>query len=270
MDNIAQTISKELGLKAAYVENIIKLFDEGNSIPFIARYRKEMHGAMDDTTLRELFDRLNYLRSLNERRESIRALIDEQGKLSEELAQAIDRAETLAKLEDLYRPYKQKRRTRAVIAKEKGLEPLATALLLQSGSDPSKLAEAYIGGEKGAASAAEALAGASDIIAEMFSDDAETRDELRAYLKEHSSISSSAAKEEDSVYSMYYDFSQPYSKMQAHQTLAINRGEKEGFIKVKLVCDEDRLKKNYAEDLSKKNRHLLKYLKKQLLMHIQD
>ncbi len=242
MDKIAQTIAKELSLKPVYVENVIKLLDEGNTIPFIARYRKEMHGIMDDTSLRALFDRLTYLRNLNERKDTIKASIEEQGKLTEELAKEIDDAETLARLEDLYRPYKQKRATRASKAKEKGLEPLAMAIMLQTKDEPEKLAEEYVNEEKGVNNVKEALQGASDIIAEMLSDDAEARDELREALKGHALIKSEKAKDEDSVYSQYYDFSQPYSKMQGHQTLALNRGEKEGFLKVSLICDEEKLK----------------------------
>ncbi len=247
MDNIIQLISKELGLKAVYVENVVKLLDEGNTIPFIARYRKEMHGAMDDSALRTLFDRLSYLRNLNERREAVKASINEQGKLTKELELALNNAESLARLEDLYRPYKQKRRTRATVAKEKGLEPLAAALMLQTGDSPEALAEKYIDQGKGIASAEEALAGASDIIAEMLSDDAEARDELRIYLKEHALIESIRAGEEDSVYSLYYDFSRAYSKMQPHQTLAVNRGEKDGFLKVSLACDDEKLKRKLSD-----------------------
>lgn len=242
MDQIVKTIAQELSMKPAYVENVIKLIDEGNTIPFIARYRKEMHGSADDTTLRALSERLTYLRNMNERKETIKAAIEEQGKLTEELAAAIDAAETLAKLEDLYRPYKQKRRTRASIAKEKGLEPLATALLLQTKEEPAKLAEEYVDPEKGVETAQDALAGASDIIAEMLSDDAELRDVLREDLKEHCLIESVNAKDEDSVYSQYYDFHQAYKKMAGHQTLALNRGEKEGFLKVTIACDEEALK----------------------------
>ncbi len=242
MKEIYQIIAEELKTKDVYVKNVISLIDEGNTIPFIARYRKEMHGAMSDTDLRALADRLTYLRNLQERREAVKAAIEEQGKLTEELASAIDDAQTLAKLEDLYRPYKQKRRTRATVAREKGLEPLAAKLMLQTGAEPLVLAEEFIDEEKGVGSAEEALAGASDIIAEMLSDDADIRDALKKELRAHGIIESSAAKDEDSVYAQYYDFRQSYSKMAGHQTLAVNRGEKEGFLKVSLVCDEEKLK----------------------------
>ena len=171
MTTIIQTLAQELGQKQEYVENVIALLDEGNTIPFIARYRKEMHGAMDDTTLRNLETRLNYLRNLEKRREEVRSSIEEQGKLTEELAAAIAAAETLARIEDLYLPYKKKRRTRAGIARERGLEPLAAALLEQNPkADPVELAAAYVDEEKEVPDAAAALAGARDILAEDFSD----------------------------------------------------------------------------------------------------
>jgi len=243
MKELSQIIAKELGLKENYVANVIQLIDEGNTIPFIARYRKEMHGTMDDTTLRNLAERLTYLRNLEERREAIKSSIEEQGKMTEELSAAIDDAETLSKLEDLYRPYKQKRRTRAIIAKEKGLEPLSAKIMLQTASSIEELAKEYIDEEKGVKTIEDALAGASDIIAEMLSDDAEVRDMLREELKEHGVVESVAAGEDDSVYAQYYDFHQGYKKMAGHQTLAVNRGEKEGFLKVSIVCDEEKLMK---------------------------
>ena len=205
MKTIAERIAEELKVKQNYVENVISLIDEGNTIPFIARYRKEMHGTMDDTTLRTLEERLTYLRSLEERKETVKKSIEEQGKLTEELSKAIDEAETLSKLEDLYRPYKQKKRTRATIAKEKGLEPLALAIMMQGAEVPAKLAEKYIDKEKGVETVEDALAGASDIIAENISNDAEKRDILRELIKKTAVIESKAAKEEDSVYRNYYD-----------------------------------------------------------------
>ncbi len=182
--NINHQLAQELNVKEEYVNNVVSLLDEGNTIPFIARYRKELHGTMDDTTLRKLHERLEYLRNLDERRETILSAITEQGKMTEELAAAIDSAETLAALEDLYRPYKQKRRTRATAAKEKGLEPLA-ALLYAQGPDcpaPEDAAKDYLDEEKGVATIEEALQGASDIIAESISDDAEVRASLRDFL----------------------------------------------------------------------------------------
>ncbi|MEA5051534.1 MAG: Tex family protein, partial [Oscillospiraceae bacterium] len=207
--------------------------DEGNTIPFIARYRKELTGSMDDQVLRELSERLAYLRALDARREEVKKSIAEQEKLTAELAAAIDAAATLAEIEDLYRPYKPKRRTRASIAREKGLEPLADYLLAQSkNADPSAKAAEYIDAEKGVADAESALAGARDIIAENLSDSADIRKELRRIIRTRGSVSAKAAKEEDSVYRNYYDYTEPVGKIQSHRVLAINRGEREGFLKV--------------------------------------
>ena len=241
MESISQLLARELDRPLSHIENVIKLLDEGNTIPFIARYRKELHGAMDDTSLRTLEERLGYLRSLQERKEAVKKSIAEQEKLTEELEKAIDAAETLAALEDLYRPYKPKRRTRATMAKEKGLEPLAEALFAQppTGPDPEELAEDYVNQEKGVASVEEALAGASDIIAERISDDAAIRSLLRQLIAERALLRSEAATEEDSVYRLYYDFKQSLSRLQGHQILAINRGEKEGFLKVAVEVDRE-------------------------------
>ena len=241
MDMI-QTLAQELDKKPQYVENVIRLLDEGNTIPFIARYRKELHGAMDDTSLRALEERLQYLRGLDERRETVKRAIDEQGKLTEELAAAIDGAGTLAEVEDLYRPYKQKRRTRATMAKERGLEPLALLLLAQERDcpRPEAAARGFIDPEKGVETAEDALQGASDIIAERISDDADIRKALRRLLEEQGTLRSLAAAEEDSVYRLYYDFEQPIGRLQGHQVLAVNRGEKEGFLKASVVLDRER------------------------------
>ncbi len=232
MPTIAELLSQELGQKQEYVENVISLMDEGNTIPFIARYRKEMHGTMDDTTLRTLEARLNYLRNLQQRREEVKNAIENQGKLTQELSAAIDSAATLAEVEDLYRPYKQKRRTRGSIAREKGLESLAAAIFAQDGQDPAILAQNYINPEKGVTSVEEALAGACDIIAEDLSDDAVIRKALRELMNRKALLVCKAEDEEnDSVYRLYYDFSQNVSRLLDHQILAINRGEKEGFLK---------------------------------------
>ena len=241
MESISQLLARELDRPLSHIENVIKLLDEGNTIPFIARYRKELHGAMDDTSLRTLEERLGYLRSLQERKEAVKKSIAEQEKLTEELEKAIDAAETLAALEDLYRPYKPKRRTRATMAKEKGLEPLAEALFAQplTGTAPEELAEDYVNQEKGVASVEEALAGASDIIAERISDDAAIRSLLRQLIAERALLRSEAATEEDSVYRLYYDFKQSLSRLQGHQILAINRGEKEGILKVAVEVDRE-------------------------------
>ena len=241
MATIAEILSEELGQKLQYIENVITLMDEGNTIPFIARYRKEMHGAMDDTVLRTLETRLTYLRNLQERRDEVKNSIENQGKLTEELSAAIDSAATLAEVEDLYRPYKQKRRTRGTMAREKGLEPLATAIFAQDGQDPATLAEAYIDPEKGVNTIEEALQGASDIIAEDLSDDADIRKALRDLVMRRGLLTCKAEDPDtDSVYRLYYDFSQPISRLLDHQILAINRGEKEGLLKpnVALVGNE--------------------------------
>ena len=239
--DIIQTLAQELGKEPRHVENVVQLLDEGNTIPFIARYRKELHGAMDDTSLRTLEERLQYLRNLDERRETVKKAIDEQGKLTEELAAAIDSAKTLAEVEDLYRPYKQKRRTRATMAKEKGLEPLAQLLLAQERDCPwpEDAAREYIDPNKGVESVEEALQGASDIIAEQISDDAAIRKSLRALLMRQGRLVSCAATEEDSVYRLYYDFTQAVSRLQGHQILAINRGEKEGILKVSIAPERE-------------------------------
>ena len=236
MATISEILSQELGQKLQYIENVITLMDEGNTIPFIARYRKEMHGAMDDTTLRTLETRLSYLRNLQERREEVKKSIENQGKLTEELSAAIDAAATLAEVEDLYRPYKQKRRTRGTVAREKGLEPLAAAIFAQDGQDPATLAVAYVDEEKGVASVEEALAGASDIIAEDLSDDADIRKGLRELMNRRGQLVCKAEDpEEDTVYRLYYDFCQPISRLLDHQILAMNRGEKEEKLKITLT-----------------------------------
>ena len=241
MENISQILARELDKPLEHIENVINLLDEGNTIPFIARYRKELHGAMDDTALRTLEERLAYLRGLFERKETVKNSIAEQGKLTDELSAAIDAAETLAVLEDLYRPYKPKRRTRATMAKEKGLEPLAIELFEQRPDCPAPeaLAEKYVNPEKGVETVEEALAGASDIIAENISDDASIRAMLRELIAQRAFLHSEAATEEDSVYRLYYDFTQPLSKLQGHQILAINRGEKENFLKVSIELDRE-------------------------------
>ena len=239
METIAQILARELSRKVEHIENVITLIDEGNTIPFIARYRKELHGSMDDTALRELADRLAYLRGLAERREAVKRSIEEQGKMTDELAAAIDAAATLAEVEDLYRPYKQKRRTRATIARERGLAPLAELLFTQSRDlgAPLDLAAPYIDAEKGVETAADALAGASDIIAEQISDDAALRKEMRELLLRRASLRVTATGEEDSVYRLYYDFTQEIPRLAGHQILAINRGEKEGFLRVGVSVD---------------------------------
>jgi len=239
--DIIQTLAQELDKNPQHVKNVVQLLDEGNTIPFIARYRKELHGAMDDTSLRTLEERLQYLRSLAERRETVKKSISEQGKLTDELAAAIDSAKTLAEVEDLYRPYKQKRRTRATAAREKGLEPLASLLFAQERGcpRPEDAARNFIDPEKGVETLADALQGANDIIAEWISDDAAIRGSLREMLEKRGTLRSLAATEEDSVYRLYYDFEQPLSRLQGHQILAINRGEKEKMLSATVLLDRE-------------------------------
>ena len=242
METIIQILARELDRPEQHIENIITLLDEGNTVPFIARYRKELHGAMDDQLIRQLADRLQYLRNLQDRRDEVKQSIENQGKLTDELSAAIDAAATLAEVEDLYRPYKQKRRTRATMAREKGLEPLALlAFACGPAVDMEGAALDYVDPEKGVETAQDALQGASDIIAELISDDAGVRGTLRElYWRRASIVSKAAAKEpEDSVYRLYYEFLSPASKTQGHQILAINRGEREEILKVSVEMDRE-------------------------------
>ncbi len=239
MQNIAQTVANELSLRADYVENIITLLDDGNTVPFIARYRKEMHGSMDDQMIRTLADRVQYLRNLQQRKTEVIASITEQGKLTDELNDQILNAKTLAEVEDLYRPYKQKRRTRATVAKEKGLEPLSELILAGgNGKSLNEIAADFINEENEVLTAEDALAGAADIIAEQLSDNADIRRLLKELINKRGQLSSKAATDEDSVYRMYYDYLEPVNKIQSHRVLAVNRGEKEKFLKVAVVVDE--------------------------------
>lgn len=246
MDRLIELLSQEFHVRPEHAQAVVELLDEGNTVPFIARYRKERHGAMDDQTIRELADRLSYLRGLDARRKEVKTAVEEQGKLTPELVAALDRASTLAEVEDLYRPYRPKRRTRASVARERGLEPLAQ--LLKTGQDakgkklgqtPEELAVPYVNLEKGVETPEEALQGAKDILAEELSDDAVIRKRLRAMLQKNGSLRSLAATEEDSVYSLYYDFTEPLKRLQSHRILAINRGEKEGFLKVSVQPGEE-------------------------------
>ena len=242
MDPMIETLARELGRTEEQVANVVKLIDEGATIPFIARYRKELHGSMDDQLLRQLAERLQYLRNLDERKAEVKSSIENQGKLTEELAAAVDGAATLAEVEDLYRPYKQKRRTRATIAREKGLEPLARLLFDRGPAvNPQQAAVPYVDPEKGVETVEDALQGANDIIAEEISDNADIRKELRElYLRRGMLVSKAAQKEpEDSVYRLYYDFKAPVGKVQGYQVLAINRGEREEILKVSVELDEE-------------------------------
>ncbi len=237
MDYI-RVIADEFSLNQSQSENLIALIDEGNTIPFIARYRKEAHGSLDDQKIREIFDRLQYLRNLDSRREEVRNLIDGQEKLTDEIAAALDRANTISEIDDIYRPFRPKRKTRASIAKEKGLEPLALMILEQGEKYPVDMAEDFIDEEKSVSNTDDALAGANDIIAEMISDDASIRKRLRVVTGAQGIVISKAAKNEESVYETYYEFSQPVSKIAGHRVLALDRGEKEGFLKISVELDE--------------------------------
>ena len=241
-DIIAQLI-QEFNLKPFQVQNTVKLVDDGNTIPFIARYRKEMTGELNDQVLRELHERLVYLRSLEARREDVRRLIEEQGKLSDEISHGLNRAVTLQEIEDIYRPFRPKRRTRATIAKDKGLEPLAAVLYAQMTMKGAveELAELYLDPEKGVNTVEEALAGAKDIIAEEVSDNAEFRKSVREMFFRHGIMESKARKEEDSVYRMYYEFKEPVSRIAKHRVLAINRGEKEEFLQVEILVPDEQI-----------------------------
>ena len=240
--NITKIIANELNVEEKQVESAISLIDQGNTIPFIARYRKEATGGLSDEVLRDLGERLTYLRNLETRKDEILRLIDEQGKLTEDLTVQIEAASTLSELEDLYRPYKQKKKTRATVAKAKGLEPLAMIIWEQQEKrDIYEIAKAYISEEKGVSSEEEAIAGALDIIAEIISDDAGFRKKIKSLCFREAVISCKAAKEEKSAYEMYYDYSEPILHMPSHRILAINRGEAEEFLKVKLEKPEEKI-----------------------------
>ena len=263
MDKIAGVIAHELGVKEFQVQNTIKLIDDGNTIPFIARYRKEATGGLSDEVLRNLNDRLTYLRNLNKRKEEISKSIEEQGKMTDELKIQIENAITLSEVEDIYRPYKQKKRTRASIAKEKGLEPLATIIYLQTDKRPVlEIAKEFINEEKGVNNEEEALAGAKDIIAENISDVAEYRKRIKQMCYREGLIKTKATNDEDkSSYEMYYDFSEKINRIPSHRILAINRGEKEDFLKVKLEKPEDTIINYIENDIIKGNTEFTDILK---------
>lgn len=239
--DIKEILIKEMGLRPSQVENTIRLIDEGNTIPFIARYRKEMTGEMTDVQLRDFGDKLTYLRNLEERKEDVKRLIDEQGKLEKGLVEAIDKAKTLQEVEDIYTPFKQKKRTRATIAKERGLEPLANMILLSKNLDIRKEAEKFLDLENGLDDVDMAISGAKDILAEVMSDDAEIRKYIRSQALKRGQVQSKAKSEEDSVYGIYYDFTERVVDILPHRTLAINRGEKEGFLSVKVLVDDQQM-----------------------------
>ena len=256
MDKIIKIISDELGVKEKQVESAINLIDEGNTIPFISRYRKEATGGLSDEQLRTLGERLNYLRNLEERKAEVVKLIDGQGKLTEEIVKDLENAVTLADVEDIYRPYKQKKRTRATIAKEKGLEELANIIFAQENKELiEEIAKNYIDEEKGVASTEEAINGALDIIAENISDNAEYRKVIKKICYREGIIVTKATNpEEKSSYEMYYDFSEKVNRIPSHRILAINRGEKEEFLKVKIDKPEDKILSHIEQDIIKDNK----------------
>ncbi|MBQ7771081.1 MAG: RNA-binding transcriptional accessory protein, partial [Clostridia bacterium] len=253
--DILQTITQEFDLQPTHVKNIVSLIDEGNTIPFIARYRKEMTGACDDQVLRSLFDRLTYLRNLEKRKEEVANAITEQGKMTDEIMVALAKAVTMTEVEDIYRPYKQKRKTRASVAIAKGLQPLADAILTQNKAlDVRAEAEKYLSDE--VKTVDEAIAGAQDIIAEIISDDAITRKKLRNFFFNHGNISSCYAKgkeeeDEKKTYGMYADYEEPVSEVKSHRVLALNRGEKEEFLKVSIKVDGEFAKRITAASFLK-------------------
>lgn len=252
--DILKKLQEELGIKASQVENTVKLLDEGNTVPFIARYRKEMTGSLDDQIIRQLSERLTALRNLEEKREQVKNAIAEQGNLTEELAAKLDAAETQTEIDDIYRPFRPKRRTRASIAKEKGLQPLADMIFGQKLIGTLEdYASAFIDAEKGVETIEDALQGAKDILAEQISDDADLRKVLREATMQYGALLSKKTKDEPSVYEMYYDYQEPLKKAAGHRILAVNRGEKEGFLSVKIEGEEDRLLQRMERKIIRKN-----------------
>ncbi|MBR5112075.1 MAG: RNA-binding transcriptional accessory protein, partial [Clostridia bacterium] len=238
--DIILSLTKQFNLQQWQVENVVKLLDEGNTVPFIARYRKEQHGTLDDQVIRELSERLEYLRNLDKRREEVRALIAAQEKLTDEISASLDNAATITEIDDIYRPFRPKRKTRASVAKEKGLEPLAIEIYEQKADSPAPidLAKAYINEEKGVETAEDALKGALDIIAENISDDPDIRRRLRNLFTVIGIVNVKATDEKSqSVYTMYYDYTEPVKTIPGHRVLAIDRGEKEKFLKVSVTLD---------------------------------
>ena len=262
--DIIKKLAEELQIRPGQAQAAVKLIDEGNTIPFISRYRKEATGALNDEVLRNLYERLNYLRNLEEKKEQVLSSIEEQGKLTEELKKQILAADTLVAVDDLYRPYRPKRRTRATIAKEKGLEPLANLLSLQQlDHSAEEEAEAYISEEKGVASAEEALQGAMDIVAEAIADEADYRTYIREKTMKKGTLTSTAKDEKaESVYEMYYNFEEPVAKLAGHRILALNRGEKEKILTVKLEAPEEEIIR-YLEKktIRRENPYTTPYLK---------
>ncbi|MBR6652598.1 MAG: RNA-binding transcriptional accessory protein, partial [Anaerotignum sp.] len=252
--DILRKLQQELNIKASQVENTVKLLDEGNTVPFIARYRKEMTGSLDDQIIRQLSERLTALRNLEEKREQVKNTIAEQGSLTEELAAKLDAAETQTEIDDIYRPFRPKRRTRASIAKEKGLQPLADMIFGQKLIGTLEdYAAAFVDAEKGVETIEDAIQGAKDILAEQISDDADLRKTLREATVQYGVLLSKKSKDEASVYEMYYDYQEPLKKEAGHRILAVNRGEKEGFLSVKIEGEEDRLLQRMERKIIRKN-----------------
>ncbi len=264
--DILKTLANEFNIRLNQVENTVKLIDEGNTIPFIARYRKEMTGSLDDVVLRDLNDRLTYLRNLDEKREQVRNLINEQEKLTDEINAALDNAVTITEIDDIYRPFRPKRRTRATIAKEKGLEPFANEIMMQLTKEPvEKIAEKYINTEKEVLTASDAIDGAKDIIAEMVSDDADYRAIIRKLTFNEGLIAVKAVDDSaESVYEMYYDYSEPVKKIPGHRVLAINRGEKEKVLSVKLEAPVESILKAVEKKIIRNNKYTESVLKQSI------
>ena len=266
MEKIIQIIANELGVKVSQVENTVKLIDEGNTIPFIARYRKEVTGGLSDEQLRDLGERLNYLRNLEARKEEVKNLIDEQGKLTDEIVTALENAKILAEVEDIYRPYKQKKRTRATVAKEKGLEPLADIIIKQEeAKDINEIAQDFIDAEKGVETTEDAIAGAMDIIAENISDNAKYRKEIKRLCYRDGLIVTKGDPEVKSSYEMYYEFTEKVNRIPSHRILAINRGEKENFLKVKMDKPEEQIISFMERDIIKGKNQFEKILQDTIL-----
>ena len=262
MVNVEERLSKELGISLKQVQNVINLLDEGNTVPFISRYRKEQTGGLSDDVLRKFFERLTYLRNLKERKEDVLRLIDEQGKLNDDIVKALEKADTLTEVEDIYRPYKQKKRTRATIALEKGLKPLADLIL--EGNFKGNLneeASKYINEEKKVLTEEEAINGALDIVAEVISDEAAFRKWIREFVMREGKIESKGSSEEPTPFEMYYEYSEDVNKIPAHRILAINRGEKEKVLSVKIVANEDKIITYLQNRLLKNNEVTDEYLK---------
>lgn len=237
----SKQLSEQFNIKQEYAQNIISLLDEGNTIPFIARYRKEMHGTLDDQTIREISERLEYLRGLDKRRQEVYDLIDGLGKMTDEISSALEKAQILSEIEDIYRPYRPKRKTRASVAKEKGLERLADEIFEQKTDSPKAIAEKYVNPEKGVETVEDAIQGAMDIIAENVSDNAEIRKRLKNIIRLNALITSKAVdSEQESVYTVYYDFKEPVNRIAGHRVLALDRGEREGFLKVSIEIEDNK------------------------------